>query len=93
MGAAGPSQEDDVTTQQKEPGAFARRLALLRWRAGLGRDELAKVSGVSEHLIASLEQGRVRDPKLRTLLRLARGLGVTVGELVEGLPEAGDGPG
>jgi hypothetical protein len=32
----------------------------------------------------------VRDPKLRTLLRLARGLGVTVGELVEGLPEAGD---
>jgi transcriptional regulator with XRE-family HTH domain len=93
MGVPGPSQEDAVSTQQREPGPFARRLATLRWRAGLGRDQLAELSGVSEHLVASLEQGRVRNPGLRTVLGLARGLGVTVGELVEGLSETGDGPG
>ena len=82
-----------MTTRSREPGPFARRLASLRWRAGLGRDELAKVSGVSEHLVQSLEQGRTANPSLRTLRGLAQGLGVTVGELVEGLPEAGDGPG
>jgi hypothetical protein len=47
MGAAGPSQEDDVTTRSREPGPFARRLAFLRWRANIGRDQLAERSGVS----------------------------------------------
>jgi transcriptional regulator with XRE-family HTH domain len=93
MGVPGPSQEDAVSTQQGGPGPFARRLATLRWRAGLGRDQLAELSGVSVHTVQSLEQGRSGSPSLRTVLGLARGLGVTVGELVEGLSEAGDGPG
>jgi transcriptional regulator with XRE-family HTH domain len=81
-----------MTTPSREPGPLARRLATLRWRACLSRDQLAKLSGVSAHIIQSLEQGRVGNPTLRTLLGLARGLGVTVGELIEGLSEPGDGP-
>ena len=81
-----------MTTRHKAPGHFARRLATLRWRANLGRDQLAKLPGVSAGLIQSLEQGRAANPTLRTLLGLARGLGVTGGELIEGLSEAGDGP-
>jgi transcriptional regulator with XRE-family HTH domain len=82
-----------MTTRHRTLGPFARRLASLRRGAYLSRDELAESSGVSTHLIQSLEQGRTSNPSLRTVLGLARGLGVTVGELVEGLPEAGDGPG
>jgi transcriptional regulator with XRE-family HTH domain len=67
-------------------------LVSLRWRANLGRGELAAAAGVSEHLIQSLEQGRTSNPKLKSVIGLARALGVTVGELVEGLSEAGDGP-
>ena len=81
-----------MTTRHKAPGPFARRLASLRWRANLGRDQLAELSGVSAHLIQSLEQGRADNPTLRSLLGLAQGLGVTVGELIEGHSEAGDGP-
>jgi transcriptional regulator with XRE-family HTH domain len=84
-------QEDDVTTRSRDPGPFALRLATLRWRACLSRDQLAESSGVSADLIQSLEQGRADNPTLRTLLGLARGLGVTGGELIEGLSEAGDG--
>ena len=80
-----------MTTRSREPGPFARRLATLRWKARLSRDQLAKRSGVSVDLIHSLEQGRTANPTLRTVLRLARGLGVTGGELIEGLSEAGDG--
>jgi transcriptional regulator with XRE-family HTH domain len=93
MSAAGPSQEDAVSTQQGGPGPFATRLGLLRWRAGLSRDQLAKLSGVSEHLVQSLEQGRTANPSLRTLRGLAQGLGVTVGELVGDPLRPGDGPG
>ena len=81
-----------MTTRSREPGPFARRLATLRWRACLSRDQLAESSGVSADLIQSLEQGRADNPTLRTLLGLARGLGVTGGELIEGLSGAGDGP-
>ena len=81
-----------MTTRSREPGPFARRLATLRWRACLSRDQLAKRSGVSADLIQSLEQGRADNPTLRTLLGLARGLEVTGGELIESLSGAGDGP-
>ena len=81
-----------MTTRSRGPGPFARQLVTLRWRACLGRDQLAKRLGVSVDLIHSLEQGRTANPTLRTVLGLARGLGVTVGELAEGLSsEAGDG--
>ena len=80
-----------MTTQQGGPGPFARRLTTLRERARLGRDQLAELSGVSAHIIQSLEQGRAANPTLRTLLGLAQGLGVPGGELIEGLSEAGDG--
>jgi transcriptional regulator with XRE-family HTH domain len=64
---------------------LARRLAVLRWRAHLSRPRLAAKSGVSIDLVSSLEQGRTANPTLHTLLALARALGVTVGELVEGV--------
>jgi transcriptional regulator with XRE-family HTH domain len=78
-----------MTTRSREPGPFARRLATLRWRACLSRDQLAASSGVSVDAIQSLEQGRC-GPTLRTVLRLAQGLGVMPAQLIEGL-EAGDG--
>jgi transcriptional regulator with XRE-family HTH domain len=74
-----------MTTRSREPGHLALRLTSLRRGAYLSRDQLAKRSGVSADLIQSLEQGRTANPTLRTVLRLARGLGVTGAELIEGL--------
>jgi transcriptional regulator with XRE-family HTH domain len=81
-----------MTTRGREPGPFARRLASLRQRAYLSQGELAKLSGLSEGLIQSLEEGRAANPTLRTLLLLARALRASAAELLEGVSVAGDGP-
>jgi transcriptional regulator with XRE-family HTH domain len=77
-----------MTTRNRALGRFAQRLVSLRRRANLGRDQLAKLSGLSADTVQSLEQGR-SNPTLRTVFRLSHGLGVTPTQLIEGL-EAGD---
>jgi transcriptional regulator with XRE-family HTH domain len=79
-----------MTTQPGRKGPLARRLAGLRRTARLKREELAERAGVSPDLVQSLEQGRTGNPTLRTLLRLAAALSISVAELVEGV---GDQPG
>jgi transcriptional regulator with XRE-family HTH domain len=79
-----------MTTQPGHQGPLARRLAGLRRAAHLRREELAEQAGVSADLIQSLEQGRTANLTLRTLLRLAAALSISVAALVEGV---GDQPG
>jgi transcriptional regulator with XRE-family HTH domain len=58
--------------------SFAARLKALRAAAGLSQTGLARASGVPLQTIRSFEIAR-REPTFRTLLRLARGLGVGLG--------------
>lgn len=60
---------------------FAKHLVLLRQRAGLSQEELAEQSGLHAVAITYIETGK-RIPKLNTIYRLAKGLGVTIDELV-----------
>jgi transcriptional regulator with XRE-family HTH domain len=56
------------------------RLRYIREQAGYSQQQLADESGVSQHTISELEHGR-RKPQGRTLLKLARVLGVDVRDL------------
>lgn len=56
----------------------------LRAREGISQDGLAHASGIHSTSIGRLERGG-REPRLTTILRLAQGLGVEPGELVDGL--------
>lgn len=60
---------------------FGSRLARLRERRYLSQRALASRSGLGRGTIGGLEQGVRPDPRLSTLLRLARGLDIPVGEL------------
>src|ERR1044072_7070041 len=51
-----------------------------RMDAGLSLRELAARGGISPNYLGTLERG-FRDPCLSTLIQLATGLGITVGEL------------
>jgi transcriptional regulator with XRE-family HTH domain len=55
-----------------------RRLRLAR---GLSQFRLAQAAGVTRVAVCQIEGGRIRDPRMTTLLKLARGLGVTVNDL------------
>jgi DNA-binding Xre family transcriptional regulator len=61
------------------------RVDELRQQRGLTLEDLAKASGLSLSALKYM-RAHLSDPKLSTLLKLCRGLGVTPGELVEGLP-------
>jgi DNA mismatch endonuclease (patch repair protein) len=88
--ARATTQRRTAASQEK---SFAERLRELRARAGLSRRELAEASGLDESTIAAYERG-VREPKLETIVKLARGLGVTPTTIVRdvnssfGLPDA-----
>jgi transcriptional regulator with XRE-family HTH domain len=64
--------------------AFGRRMRELRKREGVSQDMLAREADIHPTSIGRLERGG-REPKLTTILRLAHGLGVEPGELLNRL--------
>ncbi len=62
--------------------AFGRRLREVRESGGLSREALGYLTGVHPTAIQRFEKGR-RDPRLTSILRLARGLRVPPRALVE----------
>jgi transcriptional regulator with XRE-family HTH domain len=72
---------------------FGRHLRELRQRAGLSQTELAAASGLHHTAISQLERIRGRSMTLETLVRLAQGLGVQPGEIVDCYVASDDRPG
>jgi transcriptional regulator with XRE-family HTH domain len=60
---------------------FARNLRGLRESAGLSQEQLADRCGIHPTEISRLERA-AREPRLGTMVRLARGLGIGVESLV-----------
>ncbi len=64
--------------------AFGQRLRELRAERSVSQDDLASRTDVHPTAIGRLERG-AREPRLTTILRLARGLGVEPGKLLDDL--------
>lgn len=67
--------------------AFGERLRQVRGSRGLSQDEVAREANVHPTVVGRLERGS-REPRLSTILRMAHGLGVPPGELLDGLDES-----
>lgn len=68
--------------------AFGARLRALRAELGVSQDELARRTDIHPTAIGRLERG-ARQPGLQTILRLAHGLNIKPGRLVDDLaPDA-----
>ena len=59
----------------QELDAFARTVRRLRRERDLSQRALAAVAGLAEKHVSEIERGN-REPKLSTIFKLARGLGV-----------------
>lgn len=77
---AAPLHED----ADRASRAFGDRMRELRAREGVSQDGLAHTSGIHPTSIGRIERGG-REPRLTTILKLADGLGVEPGELVNDL--------
>jgi transcriptional regulator with XRE-family HTH domain len=69
-----------VPTLQQQ---FGENLRSARLRRDLSMAELGRISGLSHSEVSRLEAG-IREPRLATLLRLARALGTGVDDLIQG---------
>jgi transcriptional regulator with XRE-family HTH domain len=63
---------------------FARNLRSHRKSAGLSQERLAFKCRLHRTEISLLERG-VREPRLSTIIRLARGLGIRAADLLDGV--------
>jgi transcriptional regulator with XRE-family HTH domain len=68
-----------------DDGTLADRLRRKRRESSLTQEQLAGISGVSQVMIAKIEQGR-RLPRLPVLTRLANALDIPLSELVDKRP-------
>lgn len=66
------------------PAKFARNVARLREERGLTQEQLGWACGIAQTTIARIELGE-RQPTLRTIFKLARGLDVPPAELFAGI--------
>lgn len=63
--------------------AIRHRLQSLIDERGLTVNGLATLSGITQSTVENVVHGKTRNPKLKTLHRLAVGLGMTVSELLD----------
>jgi transcriptional regulator with XRE-family HTH domain len=64
---------------------LGQRVRSLREERGLTQNALARAAGIATDMVSRLENGHYSSPGLRTLLRIADGMGISVGAM---LPEA-----
>lgn len=64
---------------------LGQRVRSLREERGLTQNALARSAGIATDMVSRLENGHYSSPGLRTLLRIADGMGISVGAM---LPEA-----
>lgn len=61
---------------------------MLRENQNLSLRQLAKISGITSFsYLANIERGVVDDPGIKTIIKIAKGLGVTLDELIQGINE------
>lgn len=63
--------------------AVIRRLTVLCAERDITVNKLATLSGITQSTVDNLMKGKTRNPKLKTLHKLAIGLDMTVSELLD----------
>ena len=62
---------------------YLKNLKKLRQKKGWSQEKLAKEADISYNTLIKIERGRIKNPKLETLIKLAKALGVSIDELVK----------
>jgi transcriptional regulator with XRE-family HTH domain len=65
------SSEDATPDPYADPLVFGQRLQMLRTRKGMTRDQLGGLLGKSGSWVKGVETGRLKTPKLETILHIA----------------------
>jgi transcriptional regulator with XRE-family HTH domain len=64
--------------------AFGRNVAKFRNKRGFSQDKLAEQANLDRTYVSGIERG-VRNPGIKVVIRLARGLSVSIDDLCKGV--------
>jgi len=67
----------------KQDYPLSKNLKRLREKKGLSQDRLAKLADIANNTIIKIEQGENINPRLDTLKKIAKALGVSVDILIQ----------
>lgn len=73
-----------MPTKDRTLRQFGLNVARAREKLGISQDKLAEKADLDRTYISGIERG-VRNPGIKTVVRLARALGMQVGTLCEGV--------
>jgi transcriptional regulator with XRE-family HTH domain len=61
---------------------YLKNLKKLRKKKGWTQEKLAREAGISYHTLIKIERGDIKDPRLGTLIKLAKALDVSIDKLI-----------
>lgn len=61
---------------------FLKNLAKIRKEKKLTQEALARKAGISFHTLVKIEGGRIKNPRIETVIKLAKALKVKIDRLV-----------
>ena len=76
-----PFQRDDAAQPPAGPTIHARRMQERRRQLCWTKSDLARAANLPTSLVSQIESGKIRNPRLDTLLALARALEVSLDQL------------
>ena len=67
----------------KEISTIAKNIKKYRAKLGISQDKLSKLAGITLHTITKIESGATPDPRIETMAKIAKGLGVSIDDLMK----------
>lgn len=61
---------------------YLKNLIKLRKQKGWAQEKLAQESGISYNTLIKIERGGINNPKIETVIKLAKALKISIDELV-----------
>jgi transcriptional regulator with XRE-family HTH domain len=90
-----PAPPDSLAREQHEKRYMVRlgqRIRAVREERGLTQQAVARSAGIATDMVSRLENGHYTSPGLRTLLRIAEGIGVSLATLLPDAPSTTGAP-
>ena len=66
-----------------ELSTIAKNIKKYRNKLGISQDKLSKLASVTLHTLTKIETGATPDPRIETLKKIAKGLNVSVDDLIK----------
>lgn len=66
-----------------ELSTIAKNIKKYRNKLGISQDKLSKLASVTLHTLTKIETGATPDPRIETLKKIAKGLSVSVDDLIK----------